>query len=200
MKGKLAVRVEGEEVALNLSEVADRLLAIELASTWRTTLDAVAQKEMRAEMEVAGARPQLLERALVSAQAVKDAYGAESPQYRVACCLLHKATDFIAERLQAAYKDRLVVVKTSIDSSEMKNGAQDLVGLFNWSTQSQRTTRSLLQAKASADDTYIESFIAWIVMWGTFLLLLFFAISGCHCLKSMKFKQDSLLYGKSKAE
>ena len=47
---------------------------------------------------------------------------------------------------------------------------------------------------------YVESFIAWVVMWGVFLLLLFFAISGCHCLKGMKFKQDSLLYGKSKAE
>ena len=37
-------------------------------------------------------------------------------------------------------------------------------------------------------------------MWSTFFLLLFFAIAGCHCLTSMKFKQDSLLYGKNKSD
>lgn len=54
--------------------------------------------------------------------------------------------------------------------------------------------------QASSSESYIQGFIAWIAMWGTFFLLLFFAFSGCHCLKSMKFKQDSLLYGKNKTE
>lgn len=54
--------------------------------------------------------------------------------------------------------------------------------------------------EASGDDQYIQGFIAWIAMWGTFFLLLFFAISGCHCLRKMKFKQDSLLYGKNKSD
>jgi hypothetical protein len=197
LKGSLLVRADGEEAAFDLGQVADRLLAIEVGSTWRATLDAAAQRDTRQSGDT---RPVLLERALVSAQAVKDAYGVDSPQYRAACCLLHKAIDFAVEQLRTAYKGGIVIVKASIDSSEMKSGAQDLVGLLNWSTQSHKPTRSLLQANASSDDSYLESFIAWVVMWGTFFLLLFFALSGCHCLKSMKFKQDSLLYGKSKAE
>jgi len=44
LKGKLSVRIGGEEVALDLAQVADRLLAIEVASTWRTTLVAVVHK------------------------------------------------------------------------------------------------------------------------------------------------------------
>lgn len=201
LKGKLSVRIEGEEVVLDLEEVADRLLSIELASTWRTSLDAAAEKRRRAGLEVPEySQPQLIERALVSGQAMKDAYGADSAQYRVACCLLHKTVDFAVRQLHAAYNDRIAVVTVSLDSSEMMDGAKDLVSLFNWSTQSQRTTRSLLQAHALGDDFSIENFVAWIVMWGTFLLLLFFALSGCHCLRSMKFKQDSLLYGKNKTE
>lgn len=52
----------------------------------------------------------------------------------------------------------------------------------------------------SGDSSYLESFIAWIAMWGTFFLLLFFGLAGCSCLKGMKFQQDSLLYGKNKSD
>lgn len=49
-------------------------------------------------------------------------------------------------------------------------------------------------------DTYTDQFTAWVTMWAVFFLLLFFALAGCHCLRTMKFKQDSLLYGKNKSE
>ena len=57
-------------------------------------------------MQLESRRPQLLDRVLVSAQAIKDAYGTESPQYEAACCLLHKVVNFAVARLQAAYDGR----------------------------------------------------------------------------------------------
>lgn len=58
-----------------------------------------------------------------------------------------------------------------------------------------------IAANAQGDSPqYTEHFIAWIAMWCTFFILLFFALAGCRCLKNMKFKQDSLLYGKNKAD
>ena len=47
LRGKLAVRNEGKEAVLDLESVADRLLAIEVASTWKSTTDAVAVAELR---------------------------------------------------------------------------------------------------------------------------------------------------------
>ena len=58
------------------------------------------------DMQSGSRHPQLLDRVLVSAQAVKDVYGPESPQYEVACCLLNKVVDFAVARLQAAHDGR----------------------------------------------------------------------------------------------
>ena len=47
LRGKLAVRNEGKEAVLDLESVADRLLAIEVASTWKSTMDAAAVADLR---------------------------------------------------------------------------------------------------------------------------------------------------------
>ena len=47
MRGSLAVQMEGSSAIFNLQSVADRLFAIELASTWRAVTDAAAEKLRR---------------------------------------------------------------------------------------------------------------------------------------------------------
>ena len=61
----------------------------------------------RANQEPEGHRkPQLIERVLISVQAIREAYGEDSQQYRVACCLIrHLIADSI-ERLNKAYNNR----------------------------------------------------------------------------------------------
>lgn len=49
MRGKLLIRMEGQEIGaeFDLQKAADRLMAIELASTWRAVNDAASEKTRR---------------------------------------------------------------------------------------------------------------------------------------------------------
>ncbi len=50
--------------------------------------------------------PQSAERVLISAQALKDAYGADSQQYKGACCLLQQLISSSIHTLQKAHHGR----------------------------------------------------------------------------------------------
>lgn len=51
-------------------------------------------------------KPQLVERVLVGSQALRDAYGAESEQYRTACALTQELVSKSVQALEEAHESK----------------------------------------------------------------------------------------------
>jgi hypothetical protein len=200
LKGALSLPDTSSEasghIELNLEQPADRLFAVELAALQQTVQDAIAEIHRRKAQEpTARQPPQLLETTLISIQALSGAYGPDSPQVAAAWRSMRAVLHDCLQQLQEGYNHRIATYIALLDDVQLPGAKQGkLKGLLLW----REHHRHMLAA--GANDYSTTAFVAWVCAWAVFIILLAFAFSGCHCLTNMKFKQDTLLYGKSRAD
>lgn len=185
-------------LGLHLSNVALRLWAVELAALHRSAKDAVEEKARKEAQEQAPDRErQLFDCTLLSLQGLSAEFGADSPEYQAAGQLLVTAVANAQAALAKAYSDRLVTMVALL--GEVPATSNSLKGLLVWRENQRR--RSLLQDQpsnsTSADSNQFSTSAA---AWISGLIMVFFLVTGCYCLANMQFKQDSLLYPRTKTD
>ncbi|KAA6423518.1 MAG: hypothetical protein FRX49_06578 [Trebouxia sp. A1-2] len=192
--GILKGTVSFEGVDIPISSTAGQLWATELAALYQTAQDAAEEHIRRVQQGSLDAERALLECSLVSLQAIQQAVGADSAQYRAASKVTMKLVQVIQTLLSNAYDGRLATQVALLGN--VPEPFDSVKGLVKWQ---EAHRRKLLQSFPSNSLTNLQwSERATAVM--SFLVLLAGALGGVQCLTHMNFKRDTLLFGSAKSD
>eukprot|EP00884_Botryococcus_braunii_P022494 jgi/Botrbrau1/8929/Bobra.0148s0042.1 len=171
MQGRLQVGEGEEEVGLDLSSLPLRLLASEVAGLSRSSRQLAGSGHLR----TGEAAPHVLEATLVGLQAVRSAYGRESPQYEACWQLLSQTLAASLQHLRTAYNGSVVMQVGVL--GEVPNQARGLKQLLSWGEAHRR--RSLLSTNpllaGAAEEREAQDFANKAAGVISFLLFLLFS-------------------------
>lgn len=140
---------------------------------------------------------EVFESTLVSLQALADVLGEGSDELTAATHALLAQLKAVKEQLQQLYGDD-VLYHVSVPGDAPVASNQPM-HLMDWKEMNRRVL--LTQRAVAADDPASgKGFATKAAGYGTGLLLLYFTFASIYCMCTMKFKQDTLLYGRSKAD
>lgn len=192
--GALKGTVSFEGVDLPITSTAGQLWATELAALYQTAQDAAQEHVRRVQQDSIQAEKALLECSLVSLQAIQQAVGADSVQYKAAAKVSMKLVQIVQGLLSDAYDGRLATQVALLGN--VPEPFDNVKGLVKWQ---EAHRRKLLQSMPSNTLTNLQwSERATAVM--SFLVLLAGALGGVQCLTNMNFKRDTLLFGSAKSD
>lgn len=192
MGGKLRMGGNGlsaDQEILDLSLGPELALATELACLqhasqrlWKTAAPSVADSDSEARP----VQRHLLTGTLDSLDKVKGAYGKESKTYKTASRLMAKGIGMAKKAIRETFGGKMVGQVAVLDSNKHERRRLLQAGGDDAQTQSDFRDRKEWQSGA----------LMGVVGFG----LVVISIMSTICMFSMELKQDTILYGKSKAE
>ncbi|KAK9841032.1 hypothetical protein WJX81_006614 [Elliptochloris bilobata] len=200
LSGTVTLGVGDASVALDIKGLAERLWAVELAALHRSAADAAAEERRRNAQEPGRVpTPALLQATLVSPQALRASLGAADPRADAAVAMLAKAAAAAHAAVSEASGGRAAMHAALL--GDVPVTGTGLKPLLQW----QDAHRRRLQGTGTGASTPEEqaASVNWATSsaaWATAIILVFFALVSCYTLANMRFKLDSLLYSRQKAE
>ncbi|BDA43582.1 hypothetical protein COCOBI_04-5950 [Coccomyxa sp. Obi] len=173
-----------------------RVWAVEMAALHKATQNLAQTRQQEASS--ASPLPVLYEATVMSPKLLGEKYGSSHAKTRAASSALMSVVNNLVEMLKGIHSDRMVSHLAILDDAPI--GKKGVRATVQWHEQQQR--RHLLSS-TSGDKSTESSANSWFVQAAAYisaLLFLVFAIASCQVLAKMQFKQDSLLYARTKAE
>jgi hypothetical protein len=161
------------------------LLALELATTF-AHLKAETKKIKEGTQDL-----ELLESTFTSLQSFHQKHGEASPEFQAAKGLVLSFIEMMVQELDAAC-DGDVVYQVTCLGTEIEPYVMDSLKAVS--------ARHLLQGTDDTSEEDARRFSVKATSYGTFILLLYFSLAAVYCMCYMPFKQDSLLYVKTKSD
>ncbi|KAL3138086.1 hypothetical protein ABBQ38_005316 [Trebouxia sp. C0009 RCD-2024] len=193
--GALKGVVSFDGVDLPISSTAGQLWATELATLYQTAQD-VAQDHVRSTQQGSARTARvLLECSLVSLQAVGQAVGEDSSQYRAATNITMKLVQNVQQLLLDAYDNKMVTQVALL--GKVPEPFDSVTGLVQWQ---EAHRRKLLQSLPASNSLTNAQWSERATAVTSFLVLLAGAFGGVQCLTHMNFKRDTLLFGSAKSD
>mmetsp|Transcript_8724 Transcript_8724/g.25147 ORF Transcript_8724/g.25147 Transcript_8724/m.25147 type:complete len:402 (+) Transcript_8724:100-1305(+) len=208
MDGLMTLPLEEGAVTLDLSNEADRMCALELATLHKTVEDILAESDARA-VSMSNSMPKYFDATLTCPQRIRDAYGAESDSYKAATRAQMAMISLTLGQISSCHDSKVYaqVVCHGDVNSHMQESSGDIL---QWIQGNQMMRgRVLFAADSLAAPAGVGNSTGggdgnqWSITaltWTAFWVLLWFTWMGVYVLCTMPFKQDSLLYSKSKSE
>jgi hypothetical protein len=201
-KGGLTGLLElpGTETPLDMSQPAARLFGIELAG-----IQGSLQQEMQRLKEQQNEDQEftVYESTFVGLQGLSAEHAKGSPEFAAAENALVALLGVLAEQLRQAYNDEVLYQVALLGDAPVTSS--DAANLMGWKEVSRRALlqrsggRDLLQASTD-EGALSKSFANKATAYGVMLILIWFTFAAIYCMASMRFKQDTLLYGRTKTD
>lgn len=179
----------------------------EIGSLWEATTR-VSQLLENGEF---GAGPALLESTLMGLQLVSAEQPGASPDFPPLVSLTGDVLKMVYSEFYREFDGKLVLAFTIHGNAGSSESGSSVEELLNVATAHHR---SLLQDSGANStngssgnstfmterDAYIPVFSTEAAAFGVFLMILFALFGAMYCMLNMKFKQDTLLYSRSKTD
>lgn len=185
-----------KDAEFDLSSRPALLFAIEIASFYGAAKQHVDKGLARIQAEVPQEDVEILESTLAGVQALLSTYSAESPEIRTAEVAVLSVLEWAKNQFDALYGgDILYQVGLLGQPTANSLGIERLVA------QRENFRRQLQEASLPPDDDdSMRVFTTKATAYGAFIIITYFSLAAVYCMCTMKFKQDSLLYSRTKTD
>lgn len=205
-KSKFVLRgtleLPGLDQKLDMQLPGVKLFALELAALQGAVGQQVAQLKQQSAEELDKVTS-LYESTFVGLQALGAHFPRGSPELEAAEGALMDMLSSAVSKLKGVYGDDMLYQVTFLGDAPVSSG--DASHLMEWKEVSRRV---LLQRSVKSDSQPLKAdegasskrYAEKATAYGVTLLLIWFTFAGIYCMVSMHFKQDTLLYGRSKSD
>jgi len=188
-----------EGAVLDLSNKAHRLMALEMAGFMGSLQQQMDEDKEAEDLDV-------FESTFVGLQGLAAAHGRDDPLVSQTWSGVVSLLQQAKQQLEARYGKEVLYQVSLVGDAPVPSAKP--AHLLMWKEASRRR---LMQAgpggaaakrlQAAADEAAAsKQFAKKAAAYGGFLIVLYFTFAAVYCLVNMPFKQDTLLYGRSKAD
>lgn len=188
-----------EGVTIDLEHKTGLLLSLELVSFYSSVIEQLQRVNRRSANSGVQQDVEVFEVTFMSLQAMSAAFGATSKEVAAAEAALVALLQWAVQQLDIAYGGEVVYQVALLES--VGPASQEMHELEALRTAMRRQLQSDNSSSIPPDDTAsMQQFTVKAAGYGAFIILLYFTIAAVYCMCTMKFKQDSLLYSRTKTD